>query len=565
MPAGLDGDFFIYIRTDALGVVNEGPAEGNNDSALAQLSIIPPYADLIVEAVTAAPSDALSGRPLTVSWRVRNVGIAPTNVVSWSDRVILSDDDVLDAGDTTLTDVLRTQQLDVDANYTVSVTLTLPEGIEGTFHLFVEADANAAADGKVFERQFEDNNVGRTPAPINVTRRPEPDLQVTAVTAPSSGQPGQPIVVQWTVTNVADGAHDGPAEGSWVDRVYLSTDGTLNNATVLAEVSREGPLPKGENYPESVEVVLPVVLDGSYTILLVTDAENQVYEGGVGSNDDNNVGIAPDPLIIPHADLVPEIASAADSATGGETLTVQWRVTNRGTAPAQGGWVDRIYLSEDATLGAGDRLLGERERSAADGPLGIDEAYDVELDVTLPRDISGRWHFIVQTDARGQVIEPGGEANNRVFAPIDIAVAPYADLSVADVSFTPSPVIGDPAEVTVNWTVANNGTGRGFTDTWVDAIIVSGDDVLGNADDQLLGEFTHQDGLDVTENYTRNETFLLPRAITGRYHLFVHTDSRNEVFENQLEADNTAIATEFFDVMTKPYADLVVLRADRAR
>src|SRR4029077_16164449 len=49
-----------------------------------------------------------------------------------------------------------------------------------------------------------------------------------------------------------------------------------------------------------------------------------------------------------------------------------------------------------------------------------------------------------------------------------------------------------------------------------------------------------------------------PPGFQGRYHLFVQTDSTNVVFENGSEANNTAEASNLFDVTPKPYADLVV-------
>ena len=50
----------------------------------------------------------------------------------------------------------------------------------------------------------------------------------------------------------------------------------------------------------------------------------------------------------------------------------------------------------------------------------------------------------------------------------------------------------------------------------------------------------------------------LPPAFTGRLYLFVKSDATGVVFENGIEANNTARAANSFDVMPIPYADLIV-------
>ena len=58
-------------------------------------------------------------------------------------------------------------------------------------------------------------------------------------------------------------------------------------------------------------------------------------------------------------------------------------------------------------------------------------------------------------------------------------------------------------------------------------------------------------------SYSDSRTFLLPPALTGRFHLLVVTDAGGAVFENSLTANNVAESPDVFDVMTIPYADLV--------
>src|SRR5207249_4420234 len=132
-----------------------------------------------------------------------------------------------------------------------------------------------------------------------------------------------------------------------------------------------------------------------------------------------------------HPDLMPTLGSAPTTATSGTTVAVEWLVTNQGSAATLGAWTDRVYLSTDTTFDPSDRLLGERSQT---GPLAASDSYAAHLDVPLPLDVSGHQYLLVRTDAAGQVTEPGGENNNLVTAALDIALAPYADLAVSNVT-----------------------------------------------------------------------------------------------------------------------------------
>ena len=116
--------------------------------------------------------------------------------------------------------------------------------------------------------------------------------------------------------------------------------------------------------------------------------------------------------------------------------------------------------------------------------------------------------------------------------------------------------IGDPARVTVGWTVTNQGTGPGTVATWTDSVIASPDD--NPADGTTLAQFTHQGLLAAAAGYTEAQTFLLPPDFQGPYHLFVRTNATSTVFENGSTGNNTAEAPNLFDVTPTAYADLVV-------
>ena len=539
LPSEVAGTVNLYVHSDATDAVIELD-ETNNIGPLEPVDVVVLLPDLNVEFVT-TDAEAQSGETIPVSWRVGNQGERAAEGI-WVDRVYLSTDQVLDGDDVVLTSVTRNTPLAVNSTYTQQTDVTLPPDKAGTFYLLVETDA--ASD---LVEADEANNVTASLQPITITFAPTPDLAITDVTANVTlVQPQQPIEIGWTVTNQGEDE----AKAPWSDRVYLSTDGTLNGATLLATRTRDTHLPTDESYTVSAEVLLPVVPDGDYQIVVVADALNQVYEA---EDEDNNQYVATQLLTVVHADLVSEVTAGVNQATSGDTLTLEWITRNIGTGDTLTGFLDRVYLSQDGTVDTNDRLLGEVTRNL---PLAVGTSLPTSLDLEIPVDVSGDWFVLVKADADNRIVEPD-ESNNASAASISISLAPFADLVVSAVEAPPM-TVGDPAVATISWTVRNVGTGVGLTTRWTDRVVASSDPVLGNSDDRILGEFPHSGELAVGDQYSREQTILLPDQLQGRYFLFVQTDANHEVFENASEANNSLAAADLFDVMRVPYADLIV-------
>ena len=82
-----------------------------------------------------------------------------------------------------------------DSSYTKSVSVKIPDGISGQYFLFVFTDY----DNRVYEYTLETNNI-RSKS-IQITLSPPPDLVVTMVSGPLSGNSGSNILVTWRVQN----------------------------------------------------------------------------------------------------------------------------------------------------------------------------------------------------------------------------------------------------------------------------------------------------------------------------------------------------------------------------
>ena len=195
----------------------------------------------------------------------------------------------------------------------------------------------------------------------------------------------------------------------------------------------------------------------------------------------------------------------------GDGLMLSWNDNNTGTAATTGAFYDHVVIlntTTGQTLTTADVLYDPT--AAGNGAIAAGDFRPQQFAFTLPQGVAGagQLQFTVTTNYYNQVFEcntvgPGGtstaESNN--YGPPctqTAALAPYADLATTNVT-APALTVGDPAQVTVGWTVTNQGTGPGTVATWVDSIIVSPDNDPTHG--TVIEQFTHQGLLAVNGTY----------------------------------------------------------------
>ncbi|MCA9186965.1 MAG: tandem-95 repeat protein, partial [Planctomycetales bacterium] len=546
VPANISGTYNLYVITDTNNQVNELIYEDNNVSAATPIEIV--LADLTVTSVSVDPQSATFGQVISITYRVENQGTGPA-AATYSDRVYLSRDGSLGSAEILATVVADNLPLEPGQGY--DRTLIIPTPLkasltDGAYQIVVRTD-----DAKQLLESNETDASNVRGTTINLIQPAAADLEVRDVAGPELLQPGQSGTVTWTVTNVGERtAISDDASSSWTDRVYLSTTGLLFGATLLGQRTYTGTLAAGNSYQASLDFTLPSIADGNQFLIVVTDHTDHVYELG---RDANNQSTSDTTVEIRHSDLVPTVTDSPTQVASGQNVAITWTTRNIGAVPTLTGFTERVYLSQDQTISTNDRLLASAEHSTLDAGASVDTTRSIDI----PIDVAGDWFLLVQTDATDALQETGSEGNNVASRAIAITLAPYADLEVSNVQ-APELLIGDPATATFTWTVTNVGVGPGLTDNWVDAIIASRDDTIGNGDDRVLARFPHAGALEVGQSYTRTESVQLPGALEGRFNLYVVADHDQSVFENDSEANNRAKDPQLFDVTPIPYADLVV-------
>jgi subtilase family serine protease len=401
------GTYYFIFKTDAFNSVSESDEANNVIAVQVSVDVRPP--DLVPIALQ-VPS-AIVGPPnpvVTLAWGVTNRGTGPA--IDWSDRVYLSTNAVWDAGDTEIVRSVEAGPVEPGQTYWRTNIVRIPVLQSGTYHLIFKADASES----LYE-SGEDNNVLVVPVTFDV--RP-PDLVPIALQVPSliAGPPNPSVTVVWGVTNRGVG----PAI-DWSDRLFVSTNTVWDAGD--REISRGielGPVEFGEAYWRTNMVRMPVVVSGTYYLILKADADASLYELDEG----NNTLAVPMAFEVRPPDLVPLVLQAPTVLTGppdpGAEVTLVWGVTNQGVGPAVGNptWRNRVYLSHRPVLDEDDDEVVDWSDTALVEAGGCSwHTNTVALDVFR----SGSYYLFFKADADNSLYE-SNETNNVTVVPVTINV-----------------------------------------------------------------------------------------------------------------------------------------------
>ncbi len=544
------GQYQIIVQTDAFETQKDGNFTNNIKSQPVSITL-PPLPDLVVSSVS-VPVEGLSGQQIEIVWTVRNQGNADV-VGTWNDYIYLSDDSQI--GDDSYFDYFQFEGT-IEAGKLIErrKVIDLPIDLSGERWVVIQTDP----EGYIYEHKNKNDNANISSKSINVRLRDFPNLTVSEVSAPATVFSGQETLVEWTVTNIGNGATSAPV---WYDAVWLSEDDNYDDSDIfLGSVENFSYLNAEESYNSSLKVTLPNGIDGNYRFIVKTDYNRFNNSGLVyeyQSEDDNyKASVERRVELTPPPDLQPTVVTASSSAFSGQPITINWTVINNNAKTTQASWYDEVYMSQDDVLDGSDTYLGIRYHY---GQLDTNQTYLGSFDAKLPVDASGDYYFFVNIDAGRQVLELAYDANNvaRSNQPTNVTLV-TPDLEVESVD---APLEATASHtITINYRAVNNGVAATPNYAWTDAFYLSTDTNFDPETDTFIGEVTRYGFLDIGEVYNNSATLTLPNGISGTYYAFVVTDKGNQVFEvnngNNLNFDATPI------IITSKPADLIVSALD---
>ncbi|WP_198080418.1 CARDB domain-containing protein, partial [Acinetobacter calcoaceticus] len=533
MPARLEGSYYIAVISDINQIVKEPDSRANNQAISAQFNVVRTYADLSPEIIS-SPTVLGKNESGRITWKVTNNGTLATDVNRWVDTVYISTKSSFDSSASVLGSVTHTGGLAVGSAYQAYLDFAL-NGNADQYYLYVKTDSY----GAVYEPDHTGNNIVVS-QPIALEAEKLPDIQVSDISVESQWRTGNQVQLTYTLTN------SGTADftGFVYDHVRLVNITNPSQTYILATPSFNRSIQKGESIKQQMTLNVPALSLGAWRLEVISDVNNYVRELDLVSHQ----GTQSIEIVSP--DLVVGNVKTTGVLQGGQNIDISWTTYNQGTAKSAQ-FKDIVYLSLDDVVDYKDIKIGEVVHSEIESQQSISSI----LNYKIPESLSGRWRLLIVTDAENKNFEYDAEQNNQYQQSLEIAKAEYADLIVSNIK-APTQVIGDPASLSVEWTVSNIGTGTGLNTTWTDTVIYSTDDIIGNSDDIVLGKVVHDGALEKNNSYTSSIQYRFGPNFTRHGHVFVQTDSLKQVWENDLESNNTVEFDHLVDVMPKAYVDL---------
>ncbi len=529
--------YYNYIHTDFQEKIFEHSAENNNIGMAPTTSVlIAP--DLVVENVN-APTTVQPGVSFNVTWTIRNIGDGKIFGGNNTEQIYFSDSPNAISGGAFLGNVTKPLTIDPDGTIDQSTFVKVPCGLPpGDYYIIITEDVY----GWIYETD-ESNNQGTSMGIIQITMSecPKHDLAVTEIIAPDTLDICSPFNVQWTVANQTNL----PISFSCQDEIWLSQDNQLDAGDFELDynLSQHHDLPGGGSYTDNLNIKLTdSSLEGDYFILVK-------FGCAAGINDtfpDNDYNVYPvyiNPANPP--DLVVSNISSPNSSNSGQTISINYSVTNNGPGPTiAGSWTDKFYLSTDQSLNTninGDVFLGLQVRS---GNLQAGETYSNAIDLEVPISVTtGNYYIIATTDFENNSCEFTNENNNSSTAYIYMVQPPPSDLVVVNIT---NPVTGDAGQfINVSWTVRNTGVNSAYGQMR-EAVYLSNDPIW-DASDALFGNHFKNLNLLPNQDTTFSLTARIEGVALGDYYVIVRTDILDNINEIN-DQNNTSSGVQLLSV-----------------
>ncbi len=276
--------------------------------------------------------------------------------------------------------------------------------------------------------------------------------------------------------------------------------------------------------------------------------------------------VAPD-LVVASLALTP-----SSGLQSGQPVSVAWTTRNDGSTAATGSFQERVLIRQSSSGQVlATRILTYDEAVA--GPILPGAGRSRQATLTLPDGPTGAGalEVTVLTDASNLLFEqnPAGtaEANNSATLPVTSTLAPYPDLEIASLTFTPPAGWPAGSSVTATWVVTNSGN-RATAGPWTESVAVRNtrtDHIVASEsiDDDPAAPGPGGNPLGALAPggvRTRSLTFTMPAEpnpdAVGLFEVTVTADRDNQIFEH-----NTANTGEFNNtrsVTSRTAPDLVV-------
>ncbi len=507
--------------------------------------------------------------------------------------------------------------LAADSSYTKSIQVVIPNFIFGPYFIYVFTNTT----GSLYEGALANNNINNNQIQVFLT--PTPHLVVSSLSLPLSvASTTQPIGVNWNINNsgfndnieknkghyfVPNGScilpgtsttglsvRDSAGFGSsyWVDRVYLSTDaGGLNiaNAIQVSEtvhgvqgsgipeiqsfpvtcepqgtapsqfnVNTQSVILPGANYPANNGFVIPDDLaPGNYYVYVLANAQRNVYEYP-GTPEIKRSTL---PIIIQRPDVVVAAINVPATATGGQSIPVNYSILNNGPGAVYNHIRrDKIYVSSSPVFDLSAQLISTQIFTES---LPVNTPAPHTFNFTLPVSTSGTRYFYVQANFDSAFKETNQNNNTSTAAATAVSAGTANDLIVSNIRIADTVFSIYPAFI--KYTVQNNDAGT-TAGVWRDSIFISCSPTFNAATSYYIATRDHAELISNGDSYKDSFYVNIPFSFTinncfpptgiNTAYFFVKTNANNVVYEGS--NGNNNLTASGSRILINPLVDHIV-------
>lgn len=490
------------------------------------------------------------GRTVQIEYEVENIGDLDLSTLSWYDNIYLSTDQTLDQNDLKLAEIQNSFSLPAGDTYIRRPSASIPYVAGGSYYLILNVNNSL--------NNFEEtsNNILISQA-LTLPTPQLPNLQVTAVNVPTSVYSGKSFNVSWTVKNNGNAA----TTGGWTDYIFVSHDQNLllspwiNKVDSLLKLKISAPnsLKPGESYTSSASFNTPIKSSGNIYYKVQTNAQQDIFEQDTTFADNGRLSAALNVIQSPLPDLVLVDANIQSTAFSGDTIPVNWTVSNLGqqktyrtdryyrASPLQNNpkmWYDIIVITKDPVYNpkSKNNITKAFYAQAANVELEPDSSYTVYKNISLDKCEYGTYYVFALTNYTYSTFELS-YANNLIFVDsIEIVLKPNPDLTPTALQLNNSPASGKTIDLT--YTVKNDGFSNKDETYHRDRIYLHTSSDFSNEGLRYLGQFYMYDTLLKGVTYNKNLSLNVPYNAHGSYYLTVITDADDRICEAPNEDNN---------------------------
>lgn len=456
---------------------------------------------------------------------------------NWNAAVYFSTNAILDGSDV----LLRTSSCAAAVGEIVphSASIRLPVTESGRYYLIEASDSP-----NWVPELNESNNTQVVTVELNILY---PDLEPVSLEVPATytGPEGGAFSVTYTLTNHTPAVSMGHLQ--WFDEIYLSTNGALDDQSILLAGYWNSSLPGGfSELTITNDLVMPAYISGNARIFVRVNAQG-VRE--LGTN--NNVMSSPIGIRSNPPDLMPFISSVPSLVRSfpPPSVTVAWGITNAGPGTAVGPLVREIYFSRNATLERESdvQLLGVWD----DPSLNPGEQRQTEDSVSVPVTNSAPGYLIF-TCYRSDFPNEVNSSNNTVAVAIQFDTGHF-DLVALPIVYTWQLTNNAYYNVMTVWGVSNAGPDK-VEANWppVTCSLVSSRDSYYDSNDLLLSSVKLDSGLSAGDVLWFTNYSVVSMTNVDSLHLLVCADATQELAEVNERNNITSVLFAYPDLAAAP-------------